>query len=55
MELEREAARLTELLRGKAVKLVRRRRPSEVMIEFEGGTRLFVDNGPDGLDVSVTG
>jgi hypothetical protein len=42
-------------LRGKVVKLVRRHRPNDVLIEFEDGTRLFVDNVPSGLDFSVTG
>jgi hypothetical protein len=53
-ELEDEAKSLGELLCGKTVKIVRRHRPTEVMIEFDDGTRLFVDAIPDGLDFSVT-
>ena len=53
--LEDEAAKLTELLRGKTVKLVKRRRLGELMIEFDDETRLFVNNIPDGLELSVTG
>lgn len=54
-DLEDEAAKLTDLLRGKTVKVVRRHRFGEVMIEFDDGTRLFVNNISDGLDFSVTG
>jgi hypothetical protein len=55
MELEVEAAKLTDLLRGKVVKAVVRHRSGEAVIEFEEGTRLFVNNIPDGLEFSVTG
>jgi len=53
-DLEDEAKRIEELFRDKTVKVVRRHRPTEVMIEFNDGTRLFVDAISDGLDVSVT-
>jgi hypothetical protein len=53
-DLENEAAKLTELLRGKAVKLVRRHRAREVVIEFDDGTRLFVDTVSEPLEFSVT-
>ncbi|MET4260313.1 hypothetical protein ABIC09_005274 [Bradyrhizobium sp. S3.12.5] len=53
--LDDEAARLTELLRGKVVNVVWRHRPKEIGIEFNDGTRLFVDAVDDGLDLSVTG
>ena len=55
LELEGEATKLTDLLRGKTVKLVRRHRSGEWVIEFDDGTCLFVDNIPDGLEFSVTG
>jgi hypothetical protein len=55
IDLDDEAARLTDLLRGKVVKVVWRHRPKEVGIEFNDGTRLFVDAVSDGLDFSVTG
>lgn len=55
LELEVEATKLTDLLRGKTVKLVRRHRSGEVLIEFDDGTRLFVNNIPNGLEFSVTG
>jgi hypothetical protein len=54
-DLQNEAARLTDLLRGKAVKVVRRHRAREVVIEFDDGTRLFVDTVTDPLEFSVTG
>jgi hypothetical protein len=54
-ELEDEATKLTNSLRGRTVKVVRRHRLGEVMIEFDDGTRLFVNNIPDGLEFSVTG
>jgi hypothetical protein len=54
--LDDEAARLTELLRGKVVKVVWRHRPGEAGIEFNDGTRLFVDAvSKDELECSVTG
>jgi hypothetical protein len=53
-ELEREAVGLTNLLRGKIVKAVKRHRSGEVLIEFGDGTRLFVNTVADGLEFSVT-
>jgi hypothetical protein len=55
-ELEREAEKLTQLLKGKTVRIVWRHRPDEIEIEFDGDdrTRLFVNRDPDGLDISVT-
>jgi hypothetical protein len=54
-DLSQEARRMTELLVGKTVKIVRRHRSSEVLVEFADGTRLFV-NGINHaeLDFSVT-
>jgi hypothetical protein len=54
-DLEDEARKLTDLLQGKTVKVVIRHRSREVVIEFDDGTRLFVDNISDGLEFSVTG
>ena len=54
-DLEDEARKLEDLLRGKTVKFVARRRSRGVMIAFEDGTRLFVDSIPDGIEFSVTG
>ncbi len=54
-DLEDEARKLTDLLRGKTVKVIRRHRLGEVMIEFDDETRLFVNNISDGLEFSVTG
>jgi hypothetical protein len=55
-ELEQEAEKLTELLKGKTVRVVWRHRADEIAIEFEGDdrTRLFVNRDPAGLDISVT-
>jgi hypothetical protein len=55
VDLEDEGTKLTDLLRGKTVKIVRRHRSGEVMIEFDDGTCLFVNNISDGLEFSVTG
>ena len=52
--LDDEAKSLTALLGGKTVKLVRRHRAAEILLEFEDGTRLFVNIGANGLDFSVT-
>jgi hypothetical protein len=54
MDLASEATELTRLLSRKVVKVVRRHRAGEILIEFEGDTRLFVNGVPDGLDFSVT-
>jgi hypothetical protein len=53
-ELSQEAHRMTELLVGKTVKIVRRHRRSELPVEFADGTRLFVDLINGELDFSVT-
>jgi hypothetical protein len=53
--LEDEAARLTDLLCGKITKLVQQGRSREIMIEFEDGTRLFVDCKVGDIECSVTG
>jgi hypothetical protein len=50
IDLEADAAKLTDVLKGKTVKLVKRHRFSELMIEFEDGARLFVNRNSDGLD-----
>ena len=53
-DLSREADEATQLLRGLAVTVVLRHRPSEVLIEFADGTRLFV-NAEGALELSITG
>ncbi|MGX9432511.1 MULTISPECIES: hypothetical protein [Bradyrhizobium] len=55
-ELEQEAEKLTELLKGKTVRIVWRHCADEIAIEFDDGdrTRLFVNRDPAGLDISVT-
>ena len=52
--LPEEANDLTRLLSGKTVKLTRRHRASELMIEFTDGTCLFVNGDAAGLEFSVT-
>lgn len=54
-ELKREARQLTRALKGKSVQCVWRHRSNEVGIQFEDGTRFFVDGKPDGLETSLTG
>jgi hypothetical protein len=53
-DLEDEAARLSDLLRGKVVRVVRRHRSDEMLVEFDDGTRLFVNKTSGGLEFSVT-
>jgi hypothetical protein len=53
-DLDDEAARATEMLRGRAVKQVWRHRLTEIGIEFEDGTRLFIDSAA-ALELSITG
>ncbi len=55
MTLDEEAARLNELLVGARVARIARHRPTEIMIEFEGGAGLFVNvDAQHALDFSVT-
>ena len=54
-ELKQEASKVTELLSGKEVKSIYRNRPQEICIEFEDGTRLFVDAKESHIELSVTG
>jgi hypothetical protein len=53
-ELEAEAARVTDMLRGKVVAHVFRHRTMEVMVQFTDGTRLFVDSSGGSVELSVT-
>lgn len=53
-DLEAEAARATKMLRGRIVKQIWRHRAGEIGIEFEDGTRLFVD-ASSALELSITG
>ena len=53
--LDGEAKRASDLLAGKCVRLVRRHRPGELLVEFTDGTRLFVDASRGELELSVTG
>jgi hypothetical protein len=56
VSLEQEARKATAVLRGRTVKQVWRHRAEEVGIEFEDGSRLFVDWQPDNrLELSITG
>lgn len=54
MNLEEEAERSTELLKGKTVSKIFRHRIGEVGIEFTDGTRLFIDHKTEGLELSIT-
>jgi hypothetical protein len=52
--LQKEARQLTKMLKGKTVDVVWRHRKEEVGIQFTDGTRLFIDQTPNGLDYSIT-
>ena len=54
MNLNEEADRATELLKGRIVDFVKRHREGEVMIQFTDGTRLFVDKTETGIELSIT-
>lgn len=41
-------------MKGKTVRIVRRHRRREVLIEFEDGTGLFIDRVQAGLELSIT-
>lgn len=52
MTLDEEAEQATELLKGMIIKSIVRFRETEVMIEFEDGTRLYADSQSK-LELSV--
>jgi hypothetical protein len=54
-KLEEESSRATEMLAGKVVARVVRHREGEVLVEFEDGTRLFVDHTQTDVEISITG
>ena len=54
MNIEDEARRLADLLRDKTVQAARRTKPSELVIEFADGFRLYVNARGDDLELSVT-
>jgi hypothetical protein len=49
-----EADEATEMLSGLTVRVVRRHRLSELLIEFDDGTRLFI-HAQGALELSITG
>lgn len=53
-ELEAEAKRATEMLKGKVVLTVWRHTEKQLGIEFADGTRLFVDHQPSCVEISIT-
>jgi hypothetical protein len=55
MDLDAEAERATELLKGKVVACVKRFREEEILVEFVDGTRLYVDHSGGGVELSITG
>lgn len=54
VDLASESDTATEMLKGRSVRVVRRHRETELLIEFEDGTRLFVDS-QTALELSITG
>lgn len=52
--LGEESEKASTLLRGKVVAAVVRHRPTEVLLEFTDGTRLFVDIAGETLELSIT-
>ena len=53
LTLGQQGRRATRMLRGKAVAKIRRRRSREVMLEFQDGTRLYVDSA-SAVELSIT-
>ncbi|WP_187805597.1 hypothetical protein [Aquipseudomonas alcaligenes] len=53
--LKEESIKATELLKGRKVQAVVRHTPSEVLIQFTDGTRLFIDVSNEELELSITG
>jgi hypothetical protein len=55
IDLNAEAERAKELLKGKVVVRAARHREAEVMVEFTDRTRLYVDRCADGVELSIAG
>lgn len=53
MTLQDEAVELTRLLKGKGLRAVRRHHPSELVLDFTDGLRLYISQDDSGLDFSV--
>lgn len=53
MTLQEEATGLERLLVGRVVTAIRRNRASEIVVEFDDGSRLLVDASSE-LSLSVT-
>lgn len=54
-DLKEESIKATELLKGRKVQAVVRHNPSEVVIQFTDGSRLFIDVNNENLELSITG
>ncbi|WP_188514846.1 hypothetical protein [Blastomonas aquatica] len=53
LSLDEEASRATQMLSGRALSHVRRFKATEVLLEFEDGTRLYIDSAST-LELSIT-
>ena len=53
--LKEESKKATELLEGRKVQVIVRHKPSEVLIQFTDGSRLFIDISNEELELSITG
>ncbi len=54
MNIEEETKKIEKFIKNKVVVKVFRNRKNEFGIEFEDGTRLFIDRVEEGLELSVT-
>lgn len=53
-DLTAEAEHASAMLAGRSVRRIQRHRANEVLVEFDDGTRLFID-APAPLELSITG
>jgi len=53
MDLKIEANMATEMLKGKAVAKITRRRREEVSVEFVDGSKLYVNGREDGVRLLI--
>ncbi len=53
VQIAEDALRLSRILQGKIVTALRLAKPDELELEFVDGSRLFVDLGLDGLELSI--
>jgi hypothetical protein len=53
LSLDEEASRATQMLSGRVLSHVQRFKATEILLEFDDGTRLYIDSAST-LELSIT-